>query len=68
VDDDEHTTLGRIDERVKSLHATLSRIEDDMEKFVELVRFLPVERLVYGLVAIILAAVVAAMIALVLRR
>ena len=65
MDDDEHTTLGRIDERVKNLHAIVLRLE---KEFVTLTRYLPVERLVFGLVALVLAATFVAMLALVIRK
>lgn len=67
-DKDHHTTLGRIDERLRSLHSIVVRMEKNMERFVELVRYLPVERLVYGLVFIVLAGVLTAIITLVIRQ
>ena len=63
--DDENTTLGRMDERLKAVQQAVNRIETT---FVMLSRYLPVERLVFGLVALVLSATFVAIIALVLRR
>ena len=63
--DDENTTLGRMDERLKAVQQSVNRIETT---FVMLSRYLPVERLVFGLVALVLSATFVAIIALVLRR
>jgi len=65
VDDDERTTLGRIDERVKAMQITLARVEAEC---VKLIRYLPVERLVFGLVGAVLLAVLTGMLALILRK
>jgi len=65
VNDDENTTLGRMDERLKAVQQAVNRIETT---FVMLSRYLPVERLVFGLVALVLSATFVAIIALVLRR
>jgi len=65
VTDDENTTLGRMDERLKAVQQSVNRIETT---FVMLSRYLPVERLVFGLVALVLSATFVAIIALVLRR
>jgi hypothetical protein len=65
VNDDENTTLGRMDERLKAVQQSVNRIETT---FVMLSRYLPVERLVFGLVALVLSATFVAIIALVLRR
>ena len=62
---DEKTMLARIDERMLSMQVTIVRLE---KEFVSLTRYLPVERLVYGLVTIALAAVATAMITLVIRK
>ena len=62
---DEKTMLARIDERMLSMQVTIVRLE---KEFVSLTRYLPVERLVYGLVTIALAAVTTAMITLVIRK
>lgn len=65
MDDDERTTLGRIDERVKAMQITLARVEAEC---VKLIRYLPVERLVFGLVGAVLLAVLTGMLALILRK
>ena len=65
MNDDENTTLGRMDERLKAVQQAVNRIETT---FVMLSRYLPVERLVFGLVALVLSATFVAIIALVLRR
>jgi len=65
VTDDENTTLGRMDERLKAVQQAVNRIETT---FVMLSRYLPVERLVFGLVALVLSATFVSIIALVLRR
>lgn len=65
MNDDENTTLGRMDERLKAVQQSVNRIETT---FVMLSRYLPVERLVFGLVALVLSATFVAIIALVLRR
>ena len=65
MNDDENTTLGRMDERLKAVQQSVNRIETT---FVMLSRYLPVERLVFGLVALVLSATFVAIIAMVLRR
>ena len=65
MDDDDYTTLGRIDERVKAMQITLARVEAEC---VKLIRYLPVERLVFGLVGAVLLAVLTGMLALILRK
>ena len=65
MNDDENATLGRMDERLKAVQQSVNRIETT---FVMLSRYLPVERLVFGLVALVLSATFVAIIALVLRR
>ena len=65
MNDDENATLGRMDERLKAVQQAVNRIETT---FVMLSRYLPVERLVFGLVALVLSATFVAIIALVLRR
>ena len=64
-EEDHRIILGRIDERVKALQSAVARVEAEC---VKLIRFLPVERLVFGLVAVVLLAVATGMMALVLRR
>jgi hypothetical protein len=54
-----------MDERLKAVQQSVNRIETT---FVMLSRYLPVERLVFGLVALVLSATFVAIIALVLRR
>ena len=68
MDPEEHVTLGRIDERVKSLHAAVQRVETALERYVLLVRYITVERLVFGLAGVILLSVVVGMITLVVRK
>ena len=68
MEEEEHVTLGRIDERVRSLHHGIERIEKELTKYVLMVRYITVERLVFGLATIILVAVATAMVALVLRK
>ena len=56
--------LIRIDERTKNMQADIVLIKDD---FVKKEEFKPIQKLVYGLVALILTAVVGGILALVLK-
>lgn len=61
--------LDDITDDIQALRANLKSAMDSGEvRFVPLVRYLPVERVVYGLVAITLTTVVGALIGLVLTR
>ena len=66
--DDDHSLLGRIDERVKSLQKSMVELKEELEKYVLHIRFRPVEAGFYGLAAIILSSVIAAIVALVIRK
>jgi hypothetical protein len=59
IPEDPMVLLARIDERTKA-------IQDDMMEFVTREEFLPVQRIVYGIVALALSAVGAAVLAAVL--
>ena len=59
--------LARIDERTIHIEATLDRLQADINnKYVSKNEFAPVKSIVYGLVALILTSVAAAVVALVL--
>lgn len=64
--------LARIDERVYNLKRALEELRAEMrrefDEFVRMSRFKPVEVLVYGLVTLILTAVVSALLAKVLAQ
>ena len=55
MDDGEHITLARIDERVLSMQKAMERFE---EEYVKLARYIAVERAVFGLIAIVAVALV----------
>ena len=56
MDESEHVTLGRIDERVTHIQKSLLRFEAE---YVKLARYIAVERAVFGLIAIVAVALVA---------
>ena len=68
MSEDDLVTLGRIDERIKALQTKLGEVKAELDKYVLHIRFRPVEMGFYGLVSIICAAVVAAMVALVIHK
>lgn len=72
---EDHAMLQRIDERtqnfimqVAELKSTVHSLRVELDKYVLHVRFSPIERGFYGLAFIIVAAVVSAMVALVVRK
>jgi len=66
--DEEHSLLARLDERVKSMQIELHTLSNRFQDYVTHVEFKVVRMLVFGGVALILSAVVAAIVASVLHR
>lgn len=66
---DQHSRemLGRMDERIKSLRSSIERIEAALVKYVTRVEFWPVKAIAYGLAGLVLTAVVAALLAKVMK-
>lgn len=64
---DEHTMLARIDERTKNIEREVSDIKKKFMDYTLLARFSPVEKLVYGLVALVMAGLVGAILSQVLK-
>jgi len=59
--------LGRLDERMKNVEKTLQAINLQLETtYVKQAEFQPVRNIVYGLVALVMVAVVGALITLVI--
>jgi hypothetical protein len=52
---------------LEAIRADIERIKDAHEGFVPLIRYMPVERVVFGLVALVLIAVTTAIVSLVVR-
>jgi len=63
----DHTLLARIDERTQTLDRKIDALEKRFNGYVLIARFKPVELLVFGLVAIVLTAVIGALVTLVLK-
>ena len=57
--------LARLDERTTTIQKTLEKNDKILQDFVRRAEFQPVQRLVYGVVGLILTAVVAALVSLV---
>jgi len=66
--DEEHSLLARLDERVKAMQRELHDMNLKFIEYVTHVEFKVVRLLVFGTVALILSAVVAAIVASVLHR
>lgn len=62
------SALARIEDDIERVKANQARLETDQATFVPLIRYLPIEKLVNGMVALTLSAVVLALIALVVRK
>jgi len=52
---------------IAAIRADIERIKEAHEGFVPLIRYMPVERVVFGLVALVLIAVTTAIVSLVVR-
>lgn len=52
---------------IRAMRADIERIKADTLGFVPLIRYMPVERVVYGLVGLVLVAVTTAVVSLVVR-
>jgi hypothetical protein len=69
VKEDINTKLAVLTEKVDNINVTVQDIKDKMEKkYVSLERFQIIERIVYGMVTLILVAVVGALIRLVVLQ
>ena len=66
--DDEHTMLARLDERVKGIQSDLHLLTGKFNEYVTHVEFTPVKMIAFGLAALILSAVIAAIVASVIHR
>ena len=68
MDENEHSMLARLDERVQSVQRELHTLTGKFNEYVTHTEFTPVRLLVYGLAGLLLSSVVAAVIATVLHR
>ena len=66
--DDEHSMLARLDERVKGIQYDLHSLTGKFNDYVTHVEFTPVKMIAFGLAALILSAVIAALVASVIHR
>ena len=66
--DEDHSLLARLDERVKSMQVELHTLSARFQDYVTHVEFKIVRALVFGTVALILSAVVAAIVASVMHK
>ena len=66
--EEEHSLLARLDERVKSMQIELHTLSNRFQDYVTHVEFKVVRMLVFGGVALILSAVVAAIVASVMHK
>ena len=67
--DDSHILLARIDERTRTMAARLGTLEAKIEaSYITRLEFAPVQRIVYGLVSVVLLTVLGGLVALVVRR
>lgn len=60
--------LARLDERTTTIWKTLEKNDKILQDFVRRAEFLPIQRLVYGVVGLIMTAVVAALVSLVVTQ
>jgi ASC-1-like (ASCH) protein len=61
VDDQQHDAfvrLARMEEQLKNMHARVVSIKDELDLYVTLNLYTPVEKAVYGLIAIVAMAVI----------
>ena len=68
MDDDQHSMLARLDERVKSMQTELHSLTAKFEQYVTHIEFGPVKLIAFGLAGLILSAVIAAVVASVIHR
>ena len=68
MDENEHSMLARLDERVQTVQRELHAMNLKFIEYVTHVEFKVVRMLVFGTVALILSAVVAAIVASVLHK
>ena len=61
------TLLIRLDERTKRIAADTKELDEKFDKYVTQKEFSPVQKIVYGLIALIVVAVVSTWIAIVVR-
>lgn len=66
--DDEHSMLARLDERLQTVQRELHSLNERFTLYVTHVEFKVVRMLVFGGVALVLSAVVAAIVASVLHK
>ena len=66
--DDEHSMLARLDERIQSMQKDLHILSSRFEQYVTHVEFTPVKLIAFGLAALILSSVIAAVVASVLHK
>ena len=53
---------------IAGMRADVQRLREDLSGFVPLIRYMPVEKVVYGLVGLVLIAVTTAVVSLVVRQ
>jgi len=68
MDEDEHSMLARLDERLKAMQVDMQVLAQKFTEYVRLERYRTTEMLVFGVVALILSGVFAAILAGVIHR
>jgi hypothetical protein len=68
VDENEHSMLARLDERVQSMQKDLHVLTGKFNEYVTHIEFTPVKMIAFGLAALILCSVLAAVVATVLHK
>jgi len=68
MDEDEHSMLARLDERLKAMQVDMQVLAQKFTEYVRLERYRTTEMLVFGVVALILSGVFAAILAGVVHR
>ena len=67
-DETQNNMLARLDERMKSVQAEVHALTVKFESYVTHVEFTPVKLIAFGLAALILSSVIAAVVASVIHR
>ena len=68
MDEDEHSLLARLDERMKAMQDDIQVLTKRFTEYVRMERYRTIELLVFGVVALILSGVFAAILAGVVHR
>jgi len=68
VDENEHSMLARLDERVQAMQKELHSLTGKFNEYVTHIEFTPVKLIAFGLAGLTLSSVLAAVVATVIHR